>query len=648
MDGRRDDLQHRPRENLLHLFVYFVIAGAVLSAANLWERFLNTSVGASAFMGVIALLQLFGAVPISSQSGPRVDTTFGNAIYTAVYMLVNVFLTLFLIARVRERGGRSLPWWYAFYGVALVLQVMTLYYTQTRGALLGLLAGMVLCGLYLIFFAREKEYAVLRRIALAGIAAIFLLAGAVFSARGTSFVQGNPTLARLTSISLSDATTQARLSYIWPMALKGAAERPITGWGQENFSFVFNKNYDAGMYGQEQWFDRAHNQFLDWFIAGGVPAGLLYIALYGLAAWVVLRAPALDRAARAVLLGFLAAFALNNMTVFDNLMSAVLFMTVLAYLHSLSKRELPGALFLSRPVGDRGVAIAAPVLAAAVIFGAWSLNAEGLARGNALSYAVAGGDPQKTIELFKEAVDPPPWPGSGLGNQEVAEQLMQYASNSIAPAQSVDPQVKQEFYTLARGAMLERLETRRGDARLELFAGTFLAQFGQVGEALEHLQKALALSPKKQQMLFQLGFVHLNGSDAEGGVAYFKQAFEEEPKYDLARVFYAEALYLTGNGTQADALILERWGTLAADNEQLVQVYLQTKKYDRLIPIWQKRIENSPNSVDLHLGLAEIYFMAGRTEETIKELERVAQLSPAQAAQMQSLISQIRSGTLKP
>ena len=375
---------------LLHLFVYFVIAGAVLSAANLWERFLNTSVGASAFMGVIALLQLFGAVPISSQSGPRVDTTFGNAIYTAVYMLVNVFLTLFLIARVRERGGRSLPWWYAFYGVALVLQVMTLYYTQTRGALLGLLAGMVLCGLYLIFFAREKEYAVLRRIALAGIAAIFLLAGAVFSARGTSFVQGNPTLARLTSISLSDATTQARLSYIWPMALKGAAERPITGWGQENFSFVFNKNYDAGMYGQEQWFDRAHNQFLDWFIAGGVPAGLLYIALYGLAAWVVLRAPALDRAARAVLLGFLAAFALNNMTVFDNLMSAVLFMTVLAYLHSLSKRELPGALFLSRPVGDRGVAIAAPVLAAAVIFGAWSLNAEGLARGNALSYAVAG------------------------------------------------------------------------------------------------------------------------------------------------------------------------------------------------------------------------------------------------------------------
>jgi len=196
--------------------------------------------------------------------------------------------------------------------------------------------------------------------------------------------------------------------------------------------------------------------------------------------------------------------------------------------------------------------------------------------------------------------------------------------------------------------MLREIESRQGDARLELFMGTFLAQFGQVGEALEHLQKALALSPKKQQMLFQLGFVHLNGGDAGGGVAYFKQAFEEEPRYDLARVFYAEALYLTGNGTQADALILERWGTLAVDDAQLVQVYIQTKKYDRLVAIWQKRLESSPNSVDLHLGLAEIYFMAGRKDETIKELERVAQLSPSQAAQMQSLINQIRDGTLKP
>ncbi|MEK7108921.1 MAG: hypothetical protein AAB919_00600, partial [Patescibacteria group bacterium] len=44
--------------NLLHLFVWFVITGAVLTAGNLWDRFINTSIGASVLMGCIALFQV--------------------------------------------------------------------------------------------------------------------------------------------------------------------------------------------------------------------------------------------------------------------------------------------------------------------------------------------------------------------------------------------------------------------------------------------------------------------------------------------------------------------------------------------------------------------------------------------------------------
>jgi hypothetical protein len=52
------------------------------------------------------------------------------------------------------------------------------------------------------------------------------------------------------------------------MALKGIAERPVLGWGQENFNYVFNKYYNPQMFGQEEWFDRTHNVVLDWLIAG--------------------------------------------------------------------------------------------------------------------------------------------------------------------------------------------------------------------------------------------------------------------------------------------------------------------------------------------------------------------------------------------
>ena len=64
------------------------------------------------------------------------------------------------------------------------------------------------------------------------------------------------------------------------MAIKGFQERPILGWGQENFNYVFNKNYDPGMWGQEQWFDRTHNVILDWLVAGGILGLLAYLSIF--------------------------------------------------------------------------------------------------------------------------------------------------------------------------------------------------------------------------------------------------------------------------------------------------------------------------------------------------------------------------------
>ncbi len=74
------------------------------------------------------------------------------------------------------------------------------------------------------------------------------------------------------------------------------------------------------MYDQEQWFDRTHNEFLDWLISGGIPAFLLYISLFVLAVWAIVRSE-LAVPERAVFLGLLAAYGFSNLTVFHDLMS---------------------------------------------------------------------------------------------------------------------------------------------------------------------------------------------------------------------------------------------------------------------------------------------------------------------------------------
>ncbi|MEK7109501.1 MAG: O-antigen ligase family protein, partial [Patescibacteria group bacterium] len=611
-------------------------------------RFFNTSIGVSAIMGMYALLQVthsFGFAA-TSQSGARADTTFGNATYLAVYMLFNIFLTLFMLAR-RSQAGRLSALWQSWYGVALVLQFVGLYFTETRGAQLGVIGGLIVGAAWVAVFASSPHLKKLRRGALISLAVLVVLVASFIGLRGTSFVKNAPALSRLASISLNDATVQSRLLYIWPTALRGIADKPVIGWGEENFNFVFNKYYRPEMYNQEQWFDRAHNQFLDFGIAGGVPALLLYAALFALGVWAIWRSR-LSVLEQASLIALLSAYAFNNLFVFDNLVSFFYFFALLAFLHSISRKELPGWMFLSRPMSERGLAVAAPLVVLCVAGAGWYFNAPALARGTSLVQAVSSqSSAQVNLAFFERSVGGSAFPGNPIGVQESVEQLSQFTASTVAPS-SVDPAVKQQYMTLAQDSLQKLMAERRHDARLELFMGTLLSGFGSHSEALVYLEQARADSPKKQQILMQLGLVQLQAGAPIDAIATLRTAFEAAPEYDTARVLYASAYYYVGDLTHGDQLIIDKWGTVIVDSDQLLQAYTNTKQWVRAEGIWKLRISKDQNNVQLHLGLASTYFAAGDKANTILELQTVAKLQPSSAAQMQTLITQIKNGTLKP
>lgn len=630
---------------LIHLYALFVVAGVVLTVNRWWPVFFNISIAASIIMGLYGVLQLINPDLISSQSGQRIDTTFGNATYLAVYMLMHVFLTLFMA--LRERLSASIQ---IFYGSALALQVVTLFFTETRGAALGFLGGLMVMALYIVWQARRGEWPLVRKAASGGLAGIALLAGLFFVLKDTPVVREAPLLSRLASISLDDPTTMSRFTTIWPMALKGGLERPLTGWGQENFSYIFNANYNPAMYAQEQWFDRAHNQFLDWLVAGGVPAFVLYLAFFVLAAWMIFRTEALSEPGKAALLGLLAAYGFNNLFVFDNIMSAVYFFLLLAFVHSLSQKKLPRFMFLSKPVSDQGVALAAPAVGVLMIASLWFFNIPGMTRAatliDAITTATSEGtarDPKENLEKFKDTLEL-----GAIGRQETVEQLLQFSSNHIASNASLAPDVKQQFYDLAKKAGEALLEERANDARIELFMGVFYNQFGQTNEAITYLNRALEHSPNKQQILFQLGITHVQRGDVAAALPLLRKAFELAPEYKDARIFYAMGLYFSNQKAEADRLLMEGFGTVLLDDDRMIQIYTNTRQFDRVIAIWKGRVEKDPNNTDLRLGLASAYFAAGDTKATIAELRHIIQLNPQSATQMQALISQIQSGDLKP
>ncbi len=239
---------------MLHLGAYFLVASSVFKEVD-WKRWWNTSLCASFLMVIVAWKEVFEAV------GQRVDGTFGNPTYLAVYLLLHVFIAVLFLWR--ERRNKMLLWTYS---ILILSQIYILYNTGTRGAMLGLIGGVIVVAFLNL---RNKTDAGIRKASIVTLLLVFVLAGGFWAARNTAFVQGSPFLVRFANITTQELQSGGR-SFIWPMAVEGVKERPLLGWGQENFNYIFSTHYDPAMYGLEPWFDRAHNIFLDWAVAGGI------------------------------------------------------------------------------------------------------------------------------------------------------------------------------------------------------------------------------------------------------------------------------------------------------------------------------------------------------------------------------------------
>ena len=206
----------------------------------------------------------------------RFQGSLGNPAYVAPYLLFSMFYVAWLWLEGKRTRLRTV-----LYGLLILFYGAFFVFSQTRGAFLGLVAGVGVGFVYL--FITQKSY----RVWLLGIALVFSLGG--LGARNYCLAAQAipsatpPPLCRLVDFGLSSQTFQTRF-WTWGSALQGWKERPILGWGPENFSSVFDKYFDPRHFvpGQnsETWFDRAHSVLLDYLAETGALGLLSYAALF--------------------------------------------------------------------------------------------------------------------------------------------------------------------------------------------------------------------------------------------------------------------------------------------------------------------------------------------------------------------------------
>ncbi len=281
---------------ILILVVYFLLLRTLFTQPSHWRKFFWLSIIAAGLMtlyGIFAALKFIDYNPQNpTLSGPffktfywaigpglneanfRFSGSIGNPSYTGAYMLFILFYAFYLLGVYRLKQKKHLVNLLAFVSV---ISVFVLFLANTRGTFIGFFAGLAVAALYLAY--AKKRF---RKLILISFLTVSILLSLGFAFKNTKLVKSLPG-SRLFQISLNAKTFGDRV-IMWKIAWAGFEQRPLLGWGPENYLENFERNYQLDYFKPTQgfgaWFDRAHSMIFDYLAATGVLGLLSYLSIY--------------------------------------------------------------------------------------------------------------------------------------------------------------------------------------------------------------------------------------------------------------------------------------------------------------------------------------------------------------------------------
>lgn len=614
----------------VHVGMYLIVAGSFLNTEKWWTYFLNTSIVVALLVALYGLGQQAGI--FEGGGGDRVDSRLGNAAYMAVYMLFHIFFIALLSLRTKVK------WQWAVYGVFALIMTYTLLQTGTRGAFIGVVGGVLVAVGYMALFARRMPE--LRKVAIGGMIAVVFLAGLFINMRDSELVQNNSALRRIANIDLQE-DLQVR-SVIWGMAWEGFKERPLLGWGQGNFNYVFNTQYEPFLYDQEQWFDRVHNLFFDWLIAGGILGTTAYFGILLAVVYYIFIVPVFLRREspfsvpeQAILLGLLVAYGLHNMVVFDNIISLIFFGTLLAFVHQRVAVPIPALMEkkISLPTITQ---IAIPIMFAVVPVVVYMVNASGFLVSRDLIHAMRAETVRDRLAEFHQALE-----RGSFARQEVVEQLAQNAM-AIARNQNISTEERQLIVQRAELELLALAEDKPGDARVHNFIASFYRTIGQLNQSREQAEIATSLSPRKPSLIMEQGLIELQAEDLASAKSFFREALDLDERNELGRIFLGATMMRLGEIDEAIALIGEDHKEAFAMNDYALASTDVAGANAYLAELYEIKVANEPEVAQHRASLSFLYYQQGDTEKAIAVLEKAGEDIPSFSTRSSCYVNNLR------
>lgn len=314
----------------LHLFMYYILLRTFLNPRG-WTIFLRASVVICSIACVYGIIQFYQdvlGVRWEGAAGSQIHSTIGNSGLFAAYLLFNLGFSVYLWFE--DKMGR---WHFAYLPITALI-TFTLFLAANRSTLLGVMLGLFVATVcYAVLKARRKWLPPL----IAAAAALLILTPALIVRANpdSSLNKHLPTVLKRVA-GTSTQTTDAIRLYQWRAAVQGFADRPILGYGPENYHLVWSANFNPEAYkvaGDDRW-DRAHDAYLEVMSTSGIVGMTTFIAL--LAAFIYLlfhayRKGTITAGGLSTLLGLFVAYGFYLIFWFLDLNSTMLFIAIGAH-----------------------------------------------------------------------------------------------------------------------------------------------------------------------------------------------------------------------------------------------------------------------------------------------------------------------------
>ncbi|MDD3284450.1 MAG: O-antigen ligase family protein [Patescibacteria group bacterium] len=316
----------------LHLVLFFIVLSNFLKTKKEWFVFLNVSLIFCSYIAFYGYLQRWNVSFVFQTGGQMIQSVLGNVSYTAGLLILGVLLSLYLLVTKKE--------WYfkLIFATHIFIQLPAMFLTQTRGAQVGLMAAILILGIYFIFRGSSKVLKISLIVFLLSIITFF---GLAFANKDADWVKNNVITKRIVNISFAEGTVRTRL-ISWNGGWQAFKERPIFGYGMENYGYAFDKYFQADYYNiapTEVWFDRAHNMVVETLVATGIFGILSYLSIFVILFYYLFKIHKTqqdeDEKIFSIFLAVIVvAYFIQNLFVFDTLAVTTMFFFIIAYIES--------------------------------------------------------------------------------------------------------------------------------------------------------------------------------------------------------------------------------------------------------------------------------------------------------------------------